>query len=314
MKDLLKQLTERAKELNCLYQIDEILKDFSSSLRTVLAKLLEAVHPGWQFVDVCKARICYRGTCVTSEGFRETRWYQKAEIQVDNEKVGKIEVFYVEKVESEDDNPFLQEEQKLLDTIAEKLGNYFFHRRLRQIFQEWKSAHSKIELLQQSDGKILSILENTDIEQIASYLQKPSKDIKSPEELEVILSPYSENHWRWRKNMAQKLSEKLPATKFGVKAIYLFGSTKNASAGPASDIDLLLHISSTPEQREQLTAWLQGYSLCLAEINQLKTGYETVGLLDYHLVTDEDISNKTSFAVKIGAVTDAARLLRAYQK
>jgi len=312
MKDLLKHLTERAKELNCLYQVDDILKDFNSSLRTVLANLLEAVHPGWQYVEVCKARICYRGTCVTSEGFRETRWFQKAEIEVDNEKVGQIEVFYVEKVESSSDNPFLQEEQKLLDTIAEKLGNYFFHRRLRQIFKEWKSAHSKIELLQESDGKILSILENSDLEKIASYLQKPSKEIKSPEELEVILNPYSESHWRWRKTMAQKLSEKLPAAKFGVKSIYLFGSTKNASAGPASDIDLLLHISSTPEQKEQLTAWLQGYSLCLAEINQLKTGYETVGLLDYHLVTDEDISNKTSFAVKIGAVTDAARLLRAY--
>jgi hypothetical protein len=314
MKELLKQLTERAKELNCLYEVDEILKDFTSDLRTVLSNLLEAVHPGWQYVDVCKARICYRGTCVTSEGFRETRWFQKAEIEVDNEKVGQIEVFYVEKVERDGDNPFLQEEQKLLDTIAEKLGNYFFHRRLRQIFQEWKSAHSKIELLQQSDGKILSILENSDLEKISSYLQKPSKDIKSPEELEVILNPYSESHWRWRKTMAEKISKTLPAEKFGVKAIYLFGSTKNASAGPASDIDLLLHIDATDQQKEQLTAWLQGYSLCLAEINQLKTGYETGGLLDYHLVTDKDIENKTSFAVKIGAVTDAARLLRDYRK
>ncbi|MDY6916163.1 MAG: nucleotidyltransferase domain-containing protein [Candidatus Cloacimonadota bacterium] len=314
MKKLLKQLTERAKELNCLYQVDEILKDFSSDLRTVLTNLLEAIHPGWQYVDVCKARICYRGTCVTSEGFRETSWFQKADITVDNEKVGKIEVFYVEKVKNDDDNPFLQEEQKLLNTIAEKLGNYFFHRRLREIFQEWKSAHSKIELLQQSEGKILSILENTDIDKIASYLQKPSKDIKSPEELEVILNPYSESHWRWRKTMAEKISEKLPAKKFGVKVIYLFGSTKNASAGPASDIDLLLHIDATEQQKQQLTAWLQGYSLCLAEINKLKTGYETGGLLDFHLITDEDIANKTSFAVKIGVVTDAARLLKDYRK
>jgi hypothetical protein len=32
-------------------------------------------------------------------------------------------------------------------------------------------------------------------------------------------------------------------------------------------------------------------------------------LIDVHIVTDEDIKNRTSYAVKIGAVTDAARPL-----
>ena len=60
--------------------------------------------------------------------------------------------------------------------------------------------------------------------------------------------------------------------------------------------------------------WLDGWSLCLDEINYLRTGYRTGGLLDVHLVTDEDIANKTSYAVKIGAVTDAARPLALKKK
>jgi len=48
----------------------------------------------------------------------------------------------------------------------------------------------------------------------------------------------------------------------------------------------------------------------LAEENSQRTGYQTDGLIDLHLITDQDISDKTSFAVMIGAVTDAARLLR----
>ena len=44
-------------------------------------------------------------------------------------------------------------------------------------------------------------------------------------------------------------------------------------------------------------------------MNFLRTGYETDGLLDVHIITDEDIKNRTSYAVKIGAVTDAARPL-----
>jgi pyruvate,water dikinase len=44
-------------------------------------------------------------------------------------------------------------------------------------------------------------------------------------------------------------------------------------------------------------------------MNYLRTGYRTDGLLDVHLVTDEDIAKSTSYAVKIDAVTDAARPL-----
>lgn len=55
--------------------------------------------------------------------------------------------------------------------------------------------------------------------------------------------------------------------------------------------------------------WLDGWSRCLSQMNYLRTGYKTDGLLDVHLVTDTDIRNKTSFALKIGAVTDAPRRL-----
>jgi hypothetical protein len=44
-------------------------------------------------------------------------------------------------------------------------------------------------------------------------------------------------------------------------------------------------------------------------MNELRTGYQTEGLLDVHYVTDEDVANGSSFAAKIGAVTDAARPL-----
>jgi hypothetical protein len=55
--------------------------------------------------------------------------------------------------------------------------------------------------------------------------------------------------------------------------------------------------------------WLEGWSLCLAEQNYLRTGRRTHGLLDVHVVTDADIQRQSSYAVKIGAVTDPARPL-----
>ncbi len=91
-----------------------------------------------------------------------------------------------------------------------------------------------------------------------------------------------------------------------IKKLYIIGSVKNAIAGPASDIDLLVHFAGDERQEKCLLTWLDGWSRCLSEVNFLKTGYRTDGLLDVHLVTDEDIAKRSSFAVKIGAVTDAA--------
>jgi predicted nucleotidyltransferase len=97
--------------------------------------------------------------------------------------------------------------------------------------------------------------------------------------------------------------------RFGVQAMFVIGSTKNATAGPQSDIDLLVHFRGTEKQREDLMTWMEGWSLSLDEMNFQKTGLRSGGILDVHMVTDEDIAKRTSYAVKIDAVTDAARPL-----
>ena len=109
--------------------------------------------------------------------------------------------------------------------------------------------------------------------------------------------------------MARRIASELDPRKFGVKAFYVFGSAKNATAGPASDIDILLHFDGTENQRNDLLLWLDGWSRCLSEMNFLRTGYRTEGLLDVHLITDKDITERSSFAVKIDAITDPARKL-----
>ena len=109
--------------------------------------------------------------------------------------------------------------------------------------------------------------------------------------------------------MAEHIASQLDPERFGVAGFYVFGSTKNATAGMGSDIDIIVHFRGTRKQRADLLNWLEGWSLCLDRINYLRTGYRTGGLLDVHIVTDRDIEKRTSFAVKIGAVTDAARPL-----
>ncbi|HOQ24908.1 MAG TPA: PEP/pyruvate-binding domain-containing protein [Bacillota bacterium] len=160
-------------------------------------------------------------------------------------------------------------------------------------------------------GKVLRVLMNGDLNEAIGYLTDPTVTIVEEKQTheEPVPQP-SDDFWRWRYHMAERIAAELDPNYFGVKAMYLFGSTANATAGPGSDIDLLIHCQGDEKQRQELLQWLDGWSLCLAEINFLKTGYSCKGLLDVHLISDEDIANKTSFAVKIGAVTDPAQPLK----
>lgn len=108
--------------------------------------------------------------------------------------------------------------------------------------------------------------------------------------------------------MAEKMAAQLDPKEFGIKGVYVFGSTKNASANSESDIDLIVHVDNTVKM-VQLENWFKGWSLCLSEMNYLRTGYKTNGLLDIYYVTDEDIANNDSYAAKINAVTDQAKKL-----
>jgi predicted nucleotidyltransferase len=159
-------------------------------------------------------------------------------------------------------------------------------------------------------GRVLRVLMNAELNEAVGILAAPGAGAETLAARQEDLVRLAEQFWMWRLRMAEQIASELDPDRFGVAGLYVFGSTKNAAAGLKSDIDILVHFRGTERQREELTLWLEGWSLCLDEMNYLRTGYRTGGLLDVHIVTDEDIANKSSYAVKIGAVTDAAKPLQ----
>ncbi|MBN2430022.1 MAG: nucleotidyltransferase domain-containing protein [Acidobacteria bacterium] len=158
-----------------------------------------------------------------------------------------------------------------------------------------------------TDGQVLRVLMDANHDEAAAFLTSPT----TPKEEMLIgrvseAAPTPQSHWRWRMHMAQELAARLDPERFGVKDIYVIGSTPNATAGPGSDIDLLIHFAGTSAQKSELKLWLEGWSQSLAQMNYLQTGSRFNDLLDVHFITDEDIRKQTSYAAKIGAVTDAA--------
>ncbi len=168
-----------------------------------------------------------------------------------------------------------------------------------------------IDVSDSTGGNVLQVLMNAEAETAIGILTEPSdeKEMEAEKKESSVRIKKTDSHWLWRQRSVEGLASLLDPARFGVKAMYVFGSTKNATAGPESDIDLLIHFEGTTEQKKDLTNWLDGWSLSLGQLNFMRTGHKTEGILDIHIITDEDIKNRTSYAVKIGAVTDAARPL-----
>ena len=188
-------------------------------------------------------------------------------------------------------------------------GGSNFLKELAPEFSHLAGVVRVIDVPRVKDEQVLRVLMNADLDEAVGFFAKPSAEPVRHAQGRVQRERPSEDHWRWRLRMAQRIAETIDPGRFGVKAFYVFGSTKNATAGPASDLDVLIHFTGSPETRHELENWLEGWSLCLAEINYLNTGYRSKGLLDAHIITDDDILRRTSYAAKIGAVTDAARPL-----
>jgi pyruvate,water dikinase len=120
---ILGALRERAKELTCLYAVDEILSG-DAPPDEVYRRVLEVLPQGWQHPDVAQPVLEIQGRSYRPPGFRETAWRQRAEVRAGDEPVGELRIYYTEARPDGDDGPFLKEERQLLKAVADRLGSY----------------------------------------------------------------------------------------------------------------------------------------------------------------------------------------------
>ena len=95
---LLTSLQERAKELNCLYHIEEVLRTDSGSMEDIFQKTIEAIPPGWQSPEICQLVLTHGDRTFRSAAFERTAWMLRAEITVQEVSVGALEIYYLEDI------------------------------------------------------------------------------------------------------------------------------------------------------------------------------------------------------------------------
>jgi pyruvate,water dikinase len=171
MDEILATLRERAKELSCLYRVDAILRR-DEPPDEVYRRLIEALPEGWKYPEVAQPTLDLRGRHYRPPGFRETPWFQRAPITVGDETVGELRVYYAEERPAADEGPFLEEEQQLLDTLAERLSAFVLRRELADRPEDRRPRDERAARPEPEWRVILDFLRRTDPRLLAWVTRK----------------------------------------------------------------------------------------------------------------------------------------------
>jgi len=121
LQERTEDLAKRLKELDCFYSISELRERPGITLEEILQGVTDLIPGSLQHPEVTCVRILLGYQEFKTNNFRKTLWKQSCDIKVQGEWAGTLEVYYLEKPQS-DELPFLKEEEFLLNAIAERLG------------------------------------------------------------------------------------------------------------------------------------------------------------------------------------------------
>ena len=116
------RLAERLRELNCLYDISSLRDGANFSLDDILQAVVDFIPPAIQYPEITCARIMFDHYVFTTKNFKDTKWKLSQEIKVNNERIGALEVCYLEEKPELEEGPLHKEAKKLIAAIAENIA------------------------------------------------------------------------------------------------------------------------------------------------------------------------------------------------
>lgn len=191
-KELEKQtskLSERVKDLNCLYGISGFVEKPNITLEEILQGVVDLIPPSWQYPEITCSRIILADQEFRTKNFTDSPWKQDSEIIVNGRSIGRLEVFYLEQKPEKDEGPFLTEERLLINAIAERLGKIIERIETRNALLK---SHANLEMRVKERTAEL-VMANEKLNQEIKERKRAEKKLKENSE-KIRLFAYSVSH------------------------------------------------------------------------------------------------------------------------
>ena len=131
-----RQLQQRLKHLNCLYGLSKIVNRQGIPLEQIFQETVSLIRDAYKYPNAMCLRINFDGIQYKTDNFKKSELSRKTEIKAHGENVGTIEVYQLGGKVKNGEEPFLKEEDDLLNAVAEWLGS----------IAESKKAEEKLRL------------------------------------------------------------------------------------------------------------------------------------------------------------------------
>jgi PAS domain S-box-containing protein len=138
------KLTNRLKELNFLNKLFETIDNHSLSEEECFQQIADLIPLAWQYPKISCARITVNDLDYKTKNFKITKWLQSAKIFINDQSIGQVEIYYSIQMPKEDEEQFLKEERKLIDLLAETLGNYLGSKRFEKVLRKREELYRTI--------------------------------------------------------------------------------------------------------------------------------------------------------------------------
>jgi PAS domain S-box-containing protein len=123
-----RSLVERMKEINCLYDISSLGHNTEMDTPSYLQQCVSLIPSGFKNPQNTGVRIALGDYLVQTDNFVESANRLTTKIKLEEVFIGSIEIVLIENI-VDDDKPFLDEEQTLIELIADGYGAGFSTRK-----------------------------------------------------------------------------------------------------------------------------------------------------------------------------------------
>lgn len=184
--DLSKNLSERVKELECLYNVSRIATVHKNNVDRAIDLILKEIPKGWQYPERMEVYFKFGETEIGT--FSEKSRHQTTYLDINKDLRGQLSIYFSKEIDDNSIQHFLPEEQSLLNQIGHELSSLI---ELDQRIKREKAIQKKLEfndrlkLLSEITAGIAHEI-NTPLNNIIGYSQLLTKSQQNEQDKQDI--------------------------------------------------------------------------------------------------------------------------------
>jgi len=121
----------------------QMLQDDAKDVAALMSEVVAILPSAWQYPEATAARISLGQQEFRTQDFQATAWRQSAPFATSDGKRGLIEVAYLKEFPEADEGPFLAEERKLIDFLAEMFRGFMERKIARQALVDSRDSYQE---------------------------------------------------------------------------------------------------------------------------------------------------------------------------